>query len=197
MPTWGWVLIAIGILALVLLGVWQAVSRRRTGRLRNEFGPEYDRAVEGADSRGDAEDELMRRERRHASLELRPLAPEVRRRYEDKWDAVQSMFVDNPAAAVASADALIQAAMSDRGYPVEDFEQRVADISVDHPQVVENYRDGHRLARAAELGNGTTEELRRAMQHYRALFDELLGESADAPLSRDAASAEARESAHR
>jgi len=94
--------------------------------------------------------------------------------------------VDDPDGAVREADGLIQSVMAERGYPMDDFEQRAADISVDHPQVVENYREGHRLTRAAAIGDGTTEDLRQAMQHYRSLFDDLLEEDADAPLGRDA-----------
>ena len=106
-------------------------------------------------------------------------------RYVDSWQVVQAQFVDNPSTAVASADSLIESVMAERGYPVENFEQRAADVSVDHPQVVENYRKGHRLAKASADGNGSTESLRQAMRHYRALFDELVEPDADQPLQRD------------
>jgi hypothetical protein len=103
---------------------------------------------------------------------------------------VQALFVDDPQGAVHDGDMLIQSVMRDRGYPVDDFEQRAADISVDHPNVVENYRQGHRLANAAARGDGTTEDLRQAMRHYRALFEELVDDTADAPLARDDGRAE-------
>ncbi|HZS25338.1 MAG TPA: hypothetical protein VFA30_10175 [Gaiellaceae bacterium] len=173
---------AVVVVALV---VWRALAARRTRTLQGRFGPEYDRTVEDADSRRDAEKELSARAARRDELEIRPLAPGARERYVAEWQTVQARFVDDPDNAVRDADRLIQSVMSDRGYPMEDFEQRAADISVDHPDVVENYRQGHRLTRAAATGDGTTEDLRQAMQHYRALFDELLDERADEPLDRD------------
>jgi hypothetical protein len=174
-----WVILAIVVvLALVAIGwLWSRV--RRTEHLQNRFGPEYGRAVdEHGDSRS-AEKELKEREDRRSQFDIRPLAPESRARYLERWKDVQAQFVDDPAPAVSDADRLIGEAMRERGYPVDDFEQRAADISVDHPQVVENYRNGHRLA------SGDTEEQRQAMVHYRALFDELVEETADRPLSRD------------
>ena len=190
MAGWLWAVIVIAAVVFVGLVIWQTLTARRTRTLQGRFGEEYDRTVEGAESKRDAEAELAARAERRDSFDLRPLPPGARERYAIEWERVQARFVDDPDDAVREADRLIQSVMSDRGYPVDDFDQRAADLSVDHPQVVENYRDGHRLARAAALGNGTTEELRRAMQHYRALFDELLGESEDAPLTRDAASAD-------
>jgi hypothetical protein len=185
MPGWGWVLIAVGAVVLVALLVWQAMRARRTRALRGRFGPEYDRTVEGSDSRRDAERELAERASRREELDIKPLAPGTRERYVMEWQQVQARFVDDPEGAVREADMLIQSVMSDRGYPMNDFEQRAADISVDHPEVVENYREGHRLTRASAMGDGTTEDLRQAMHHYRALFDDLLEESSDAPLVRD------------
>jgi hypothetical protein len=174
MPVWGWVVIAVGAVVLLALVAWQASTRRRTGRLQERFGPEYDRVVETADSRREAEAELAAREERREQLELRPLSQAARDRYLETWQVVQAQFVDDPRGAVASADSLIQSVMAERGYPVEDFEQRAADVSVDHPQVVENYRRGHRLAQASAEGSDSTEDLRQAMRHYRALFDELV-----------------------
>jgi hypothetical protein len=185
MPAWGWVLIAIGILAVGALVAWQALARKRTERLRGQFGPEYDRAVDSDKSKREAEGELAEREKRHRQLEIRPLSRAARERYIQNWQVVQSRFVDDPRAAVASADSLIQSVMSERGYPVDDFEQRAADVSVDHPQVVENYRDGHRLAEESAGGTGSTESLRQAMRHYRALFEELVEADADQPLWRE------------
>ena len=181
MAAWVWVLIAIGIVALIAVVVWRALARRRTGRLQEQFGPEYDRTVDSADSRRKAEAELQAREERRRELEIRPLTEAARTRYVETWRITQAQFVDDPRGAVRSADSLIQSVMADRGYPVEDFDQRAADISVDHPQVVENYRDGHRLARASADGDESTEGLRQAMRHYRALFDELVEPAADEP----------------
>ena len=138
------------------------------------------------------------RAERRDELEIRPLAPGARERYVAEWQRVQARFVDDPDGAVREADMLIQSVMSDRGYPMDDFDQRAADISVDHPRVVENYREGNRLARANALGDGTTEDLRQAMQHYRALFDELLEEASErAASSRDSAPVGERQPAPR
>lgn len=185
MPSWVWVLIAIAAVAVVAVVVWQALARRRTGRLQEKFGPEYERAVGTTDSKQEAEAELQAREERRRQLEIRPLPQASRDRYLQSWQSVQAQFVDDPRGAVASADSLIQSVMAERGYPVEDFDQRAADVSVDHPQVVENYREGHRLARASATGNDSTEELRQAMRHYRALFDELVEPAADEPTGRE------------
>lgn len=185
MPGWVWVLIAIGAIVVVGLVVWQALARRRTVKLRDRFGSEYDRAIGTADSRRAAESDLAAREERRDRLEIRPLSQAARDRYVQSWQAVQAQFVDSPSAAVASADSLIESVMVERGYPVEDFEQRAADVSVDHPQVVENYRHGHRLAHESANGDGSTESLRQAMRHYRALFEELVEPDADQPLQRD------------
>ena len=185
MPTWVWVLIAVGVATVLAIALWQVLARRRTERLRGRFGPEYDRVTQGSESRSKAEAELAAREERRRRLDIRPLAGAARSRYLEQWRAVQGQFVDDPAGAVTAADRLIQTVMAERGYPVEDFEQRAADISVDHPRVVENYRHGHRLAQASAAGEGSTEELRQAMRHYRALFDELVEPDTERPLSRD------------
>jgi hypothetical protein len=179
MSGWVWALIAVAVVALVGVVVWQAVARRRSGRLRGRFGPEYDRTVGTAESRREAEAELQAREERREQLEIRPLSEAARSRYLESWRIVQAEFVDDPRTAVARADSLIQSVMAERGYPVEDFEQRAADVSVDHPQVVENYRQGHRLAQASADGDDSTETLRQAMRHYRALFDDLVEPDVD------------------
>lgn len=182
MPGWVWVVIAVVVVALLAVVLWQALARRRTGRLRQQFGPEYDRTVGEAQSRREGEAELQAREERRQQLEIRPLSQTARDRYLQSWRSVQAQFVDDPRSAVASADSLIQSVMAERGYPVEDFERRTADISVDHPQVVENYRHGHRLAQASANGSSdSTEDLRQAMRHYRALFDELVERDPDHP----------------
>jgi hypothetical protein len=190
MPAWGWVLIAVGVVVVLALVLWQALARRRTTRLQRQFGPEYERAVGGGESRRDAEAELQAREERRQRLDIRPLSEAARIRYVEAWRVTQAQFVDDPRGAVAAADSLIQSVMADRGYPVEDFEQRAADVSVDHPQVVENYREGHRLAQASADGRESTEDLRQAMRHYRALFDDLVEPAADEPTARERATTE-------
>jgi hypothetical protein len=185
MPVWVWVLIAVGVVVVLGVLAWNARARRRTSRLQDRFGPEYDRMVGTAENKRDAESDLAAREERRAQLDIRPLSPAACARYIENWQVVQAQFVDDPSVAVASADSLIQSVMSERGYPVDDFEQRAADVSVDHPQVVENYRDGHRLAEESADGTGSTESLRQAMRHYRALFEELVEADADQPLWRE------------
>ena len=182
MPAWVWVLIAVVVVAVLAVVVWQAMARKKTGHLQDRFGPEYDRTVGKAESKRDAESELEAREERRQQLEIRPLSEAARERYLDRWQAVQAQFVDDPRTAVASADSLIQSVMEERGYPVEDFEQRAADVSVDHPHVVENYRQGHSLAKASADGSDSTENLRQAMRHFRALFEELVEPPADQPI---------------
>jgi hypothetical protein len=183
MPGWGWAVIAVGVIIVVALVAWQAVKSKRTRGLQQRFGPEYDRTIERADDRREAEADLAARAKRRDELDIRPLPTASRDRYVEEWQRVQARFVDDPSGAVQEADTLIQSVLRERGYPVDDFEQRAADISVDHPQVVENYRNGHRLA------SGGTEQRRQAMVHYRGLFDELVEDTADRPLSRDDAPA--------
>lgn len=190
MPAWAWVLIVVGALAILAIVTVKALRDHRSRTLRDRFGPEYDRTLESGESKRDAEAELAARADRRDKLDIRPLPTAARDRYLDDWQRVQARFVDDPEGAVRDADMLIQSVMRDRGYPMDDFEQRAADVSVDHPQVVENYRQGHMLARASALGEGTTEDLRQAMQHYRSLFDELVEQTTDAPLSRDDTAAE-------
>ncbi len=174
MPTWGWVLIAVGAVLACLALAWGAFSRRRRRGLRQTFGPEYDRTVADAPSRREAESDLADRQKRHEQLDIRPLDSETQERYALRWREAQERFVDDPVAAIGDADQLIQAVMKKRGYPVEDFEQRSADVSVDYPEVVSNYRAAHGISIANERGRASTEDLRTAMVHYRALFVELL-----------------------
>jgi hypothetical protein len=191
MATWVWIVIAVVAAIIVLSVVWAAMRTRRTRSLQGRFGPEYDRTVEKAGGRRDAERELSEREKRHQELDLQPLSPRVRDRYLDQWEGTQSRFVDDPSGAVSEADELVQRVMRDRGYPVEDFEQRAADISVEHPDLVEKYRTAHGIARANARGEASTEDLRHSVRHYRALFVELLGtgdsrvENVDDVSSRD------------
>lgn len=176
MPTWGWVVLGLACLAVLVLGALLVMSQQRTVRLRQRFGPEYDRTLRQTGRRRDAEIELRERELRRSKMSIRPLPEAARQRYEQDWRAVQALFVDDPAIAVTEADRLIQSVMRDKGYPVEDFDQRAEDLSVDHAGVIDNYREGHRLAvQSANRDGEGTEHLRRAMQHYRALFAELTG----------------------
>src|SRR3954454_12229970 len=180
MPGWAWAIIVVAAVVLVAIVVWRALAAKKTRSLQGRFGPEYDRALDSADSRRQAEADLKARAERRDELDIRPLAPGARERYSVEWQRVQARFVDDPDGAVRESDMLIQQAMSERGYPMDDFEQRAADISVAHADVVENYREGHRPPRAPLAGNGTSEDLRQAMHHYRAVFDALLEEGADA-----------------
>jgi hypothetical protein len=174
MPTWAWILIAIA--AVVILGAiaWSAYNTRRRRGLQERFGDEYDRTIADAPSRREAESELAEREKRRDELDIRPLEQSSRDRYASQWQNTQAAFVDNPEDAVADADRLIQQVMRERGYPVDDFGQRANDLSVDHPDVISNYHAAHSISRANDRGNASTEDLRTAMVHYRALFDELL-----------------------
>jgi hypothetical protein len=175
MSIWLWVVIVV-IAAIVLLGVaWAGLRTQRTKSLQEKFGPEYDRVAADAPTKRDAEAELRERADRRSEFDIRPLEPGQRDRYRSRWQDVQAGFVDHPASSVGAADDLIQEVMRERGYPVEDFETRSADLSVDYPTVVEHYRAAHGIAVAHGRGNADTEELRKAVQHYRALFDELLG----------------------
>ncbi|HWF00219.1 MAG TPA: hypothetical protein VG248_10525 [Caulobacteraceae bacterium] len=165
--------------AVVLLAVWLLGRQRRSHQLKDRFGSEYGRAVESTGSRRDAERELEAREERVKSLPLRALSTSERDRFTTDWTRVQAEFVDDPQASVVHADVLLGDIMKARGYPVADFEQRAADISVDHPVVVENYRAGHDIAMRHAGGNASTEDLRQAMVHYRRLFEDLTGETQD------------------
>jgi hypothetical protein len=165
----------IALAALVVIAVVIAMAaNRRSQRLRERLGPDYERMVDQGDSRRRVESELATRQRRVARLDIRPLDPEARDEYARQWRDTQARFVDEPAEAVRAADRLVADVMRDRGYPVEEFEQREADISVDHPQVVANYRAAHGISMAAEHGRAATEDLRQAMVHYRDLFEEFL-----------------------
>ena len=152
------------------------VRQRRSAQLQEGFGPEYGRTLAERGDRREAEAELSERRERHEQLEIRELEPELREHYSDRWQAAQRTFVDQPAAAVGEADRLVSEVMRERGYPVEDdFDRRAADISVEHPVVVENYRSAHEISGRATRDEASTEDLRQAMIHFRELFDELLG----------------------
>ena len=164
------------VVALVVIGAaaWIYMQKRRTDRLRSRFGPEYERVVEGGPDRRRAESVLEERQKRIEKLDIQPLSNEDQRRFEHVWAREQAHFVDDPRGAVAEADLLIADVMRTRGYPIGEFEQRAADISVDHPMVVRNYRIAHEIAIRDSRGEVGTEDLRTALLHYRALFEELL-----------------------
>ena len=169
----------IGLVLIVAAGIATVVfmRKRRTARLRAQFGdPEYTRAVQGVGNQRSAENQLEKRAERVEYFHIRPLSPADHARFLESWRKVQGRFVDSPGGAVTEADQLLGDVMSMRGYPVSDFEQRAADISVDHPLVMENYREGHGIAVRQKLGQASTEELRQAMIHYRTLFEDLVGE---------------------
>ena len=171
-------LIALAVVVVLIIVVTVALYTRKrrntTAELRNRFGPEYDRAVRQHGSERKAEAKLTDRETRVEMLKIRDLDLTERERYLTQWKAVQSRFVDYPKGAVTEADELVCSLMQTRGYPVTDFDQRAADISVDHPRVVENYRSAHDIALRLGRGEASTEDMRTAMIHYRSLFDELV-----------------------
>lgn len=171
------IVIAVVVLVAAGIAIWLFTRKRRTERLRNQFGgAEYTRAVEEGGSRRKAEAVLDGRAERVKGLNIQPLAAGDRVRFVESWGRVQARFVDGPGSAVTDADQLLGDVMSTRGYPVSDFEQRAADISVDHPLVLENYRAAHQGALLQTRGQASTEDLRQAMIHYRTLFEELVGE---------------------
>ncbi len=193
MDTWVWIVIIAAVVLVVLAIAYFATASRRRRGLQEQFGPEYDRTVESADSRRAAESDLLERQQRHEELDIRELSPAARDRYFEQWRMVQVRFVDSPGDAVREADSLVQQVMRDRGYPVDDFETRADVVSVDHPHVVDNYRSAHGVWASNERGEATTEDLRQSLVHYRSLFEELLGRgAADEPISRDETAAAAR-----
>jgi hypothetical protein len=165
------VVAVVAIIAIVVL-----MKTRRTQKLKSRFGPEYGRAVQETGDRTRAEARLEKLEKRVDSFKLSPLSPSARAEFVAEWQKIQGRFVDDPKDATTQADQLIQKMMGIQGYPVTEFEQRAADISVDHPLVVENYRAGHEIALRHAEGRASTEDLRQAMIHYRALFNELSGQ---------------------
>jgi len=170
------VAVIAGVVMVAVIGFFVA-RRRRSQQLRERFGPEYDRVVkkEGAVSR--AEGVLEIRAKRREKFPIRPLTEETRVDFAERWRVVQSHFVDDPKASLSEADQLVNQLMETRGYPMADFEQRAADISVDHPVVVENYRVAHDITLRQSRSQASTEDLRKAIVHYRTLFEELLGDA--------------------
>ncbi len=189
MPVWGWFFIAALVL-IAIAGLIVAVSaarRRRTERLKQQFGPEYERTVADTGEQQSAEKELVARERKRNKLDIRPLTPDSLQAYSQRWRQVQTAFVDNPSSALDDADRLLTEVMHERGYPVDNFDQRAADISVDHPTVVQNYRAAHSIHLSNQNGDAGTEKQRQAFVHYRALFDKLLDDNNHRPQDTDTA----------
>ena len=170
------IVIAVVVVVIIAALVWLYVRKRRstTAGLRQKFGPEYERAVQKHGSERTAEVKLANRQDRVEKLNIRDLDPVEHERFSTEWESVQSRFVDSPRGAVAEADDLVSSLMKTRGYPISDFDQRAADISVDHPRVVENYRSAHDIALRVGKNGASTEDLRTAMIHYRSLFGELV-----------------------
>jgi hypothetical protein len=179
------VLIAIIVAAIVMvaLGFWLIQRQRRRSELKGRFGLEYDRTIKTAETRGEGEKQLVEREKRVEHFQLKTLERQESQRFSDEWRSAQGHFVDDPSGAIKEADGLVQQVMSARGYPITNFEQQAADISVDHPEVVSNYRAAHTIAEKNQNDGSSTEDLRQAMVYYRSLFDELLGAPATAQQS--------------
>jgi hypothetical protein len=177
MPVWSWFFIVAAVIfavMLVMVVVLSVRARKRTNRLKEHFGPEYERVVDEADDQRAGEEELVARERKRQKLDIVALSQEAQARYAEQWRTVQTAFVDSPSRAVGDADRLVTLVMRERGYPIDDFDQRASDISVDHPDTVEHYRAAHTLHLAQEQGDIGTEAQREAFVHYRALFEKLL-----------------------
>jgi hypothetical protein len=170
-----WVLIAVLVVAAVIVIGWSLSKRRRSARLQQHFGPEYERTVDELGEQRAAEAELVAREKKRKKLDIVELTPEARAEHAATWHTVQTEFVDAPTDAVGRAERLVTRVMRERGYPIDDFDQRAADISVDHPDIVENYRGAHAIYQSQRGGEINTEDARQAFVHYRALFDRLLG----------------------
>jgi hypothetical protein len=168
-------IVLIVIVLLVIAGIWYAAQTSRRKKLQSTFGPEYDRVVADTGNRADAEKELREREKRHAELELKPLSAESQATYAAAWEEVQIQFVDNPGQALATADSLTTKLIAERGYPTADYDDRLADLSVEHAQTLQHYRDAHAISLRSADGEASTEDLRQALVHYRALFADLLG----------------------
>ena len=170
-----WILIAVLVVAAVIIIGWSLSKRRRSTRLQQHFGPEYERTVGELGEQRAAEAELVAREKKRKKLDIVELTPAARAEHAATWRTVQTEFVDAPTDAVGRAERLVTRVMRERGYPIDDFDQRAADISVDHPDIVENYRGAHAIYLSQRGGEINTEDARQAFVHYRALFDRLLG----------------------
>ncbi|MCY1144619.1 hypothetical protein OWR29_42035 [Actinoplanes sp. Pm04-4] len=168
-------IILIVVVLIVIAAIVYGVQVMRRKQLQNTFGPEYDRVVADTGSRTEAEKELREREKRHASLELKPLSAEAQATYAANWEEVQIQFVDDPERAVTAADELVTRLIADRGYPTGEYDERLANLSVEHARTLEHYRQAHEISQRNTAGEANTEDLRQALVHYRALFADLLG----------------------
>jgi hypothetical protein len=168
----------LAALLLVAILAWVGVRRHRTHALQERFGDEYDRTLEERGKRAEAEAALLEREQRVAKLDIRPLSPQEREAAITEWREVKAVFVDSPVEAVHHGDRLLASIMKARGYPMADFDRRFEDLTVDHGEVARHYRDGHAITERHRLGQATTEDLRQAMIHFEALFDDLVNEVA-------------------
>ncbi len=179
------ILLAVAAVVIVAgVAVWWTARLRRRHELQNRFGDEYEIVLDEHGSKRRADRELTAREARHDQLDIRPLDPQLRLRYAEQWRAAQARFVDEPDAALEDADRLVEDVMVERGYPVGDVDRKIADLSVEHSDVLSHYRQAHDAAQESADGQATTESLRRGMVHYRALFEALLEDRADAPTTR-------------
>ena len=167
-------IVLIGVILLVAIAVWGFLLQRRSTKLRGKFGPEYQTAINEYGGRARAEKALERRAERTEKYHIRSLSKEEQQRFTEEWRHTQARFVDDPPLAIREADHLVSEVMRMRGYPMADYDRRVEDLSVDHPDVIRTYRTAHQIALTEQEGRATTEDLRRAMVYYRELFDELL-----------------------
>jgi hypothetical protein len=187
MPIWEWILIAavaVVVVVAVAVGISMINFRTKTKRLKQHYGTEYERVVDETGSEKGAVRELRTRERKHDKLDIVPLSSSAHSQFAAGWQEVQASFVDNPASAVGAADRLVTEVMRERGYPVDDFDRRAADISVDHPEIVDNYRAAHGIHVTEQ--HADTEQQREAFVHYRALFEKLLENPTDNEASQEA-----------
>ncbi|WP_433375913.1 hypothetical protein ACQPZX_06845 [Actinoplanes sp. CA-142083] len=169
-------IVLIIVVLVVIAAIVYGVQAGRRKKLQSTFGPEYDRVVADTGNRTEAEKELRDREKRHAELELKELSPESQQRYSAAWEEVQIQFVDNPSEAVGTADELVTRLIAERGYPTDgEYDERLANLSVAHANTLQHYRDAHEISERNTAGSATTEDLRQALVHYRALFADLLG----------------------
>jgi len=175
MQTWVWIVIAVVLVAIVAAALIGAQQQQKRRSLQDTFGPEYEREINERRNWREAERELSGRLERRRELDIRPLEPQQRERFTAAWSNVQAHFVDAPADAVQEADTLITSLMRERGYPMGEFDQRAADLSVEHGKVIDRYRTAHDISQRSASGQASTEDLRQAMVDYRALFSDLLG----------------------
>jgi hypothetical protein len=184
MSTGATILLIIVVLAVLLAVGWFVANWMRSRRLRDRFGPEYERRLEATGNRRAAERELTELRKRHDSLDLKPMPEQSRERYTEQWVLVQERFVDQPAEAVAGAEQLVRSAMRERGYPTDGFDQEAADLSVEHGSAVNDYRMGHDISHRNEHGEVSTEELRQALVHYRRILVSVVGNESDVDTRR-------------